>query len=138
MEEWLKNVPGAQALFDWFGYWPSFHDAEVLSVHLNRTGTSTVQAHTWEMTDKVDARGFFVCRKHCVVTFEVEELAGMDLAHFNNQNALSNLDFYKKDSEFVLDFAPAHGLQGTVRAKKVSIQLTPGIPSDSQYKEQED
>ena len=33
----LKAIGGAQELQDWFGYWPSFHDGEIISLRLNRT-----------------------------------------------------------------------------------------------------
>src|ERR1700754_933885 len=48
------------------GYWPSFHDAEVLKV--TRTSDScTVIIHVFEMTDQVDSAGYFVLRKHHLV-----------------------------------------------------------------------
>lgn len=34
--EWLGEIDGVGALFDWFGYWPDFHDAEIISLELNR------------------------------------------------------------------------------------------------------
>jgi hypothetical protein len=137
MHEFLKTVPGAQNLFEFFGCWPSFHDAEVLSVELHRTGPSKVRAHTWAMTDKVDADGHYVCEKHCVVTFSLEDLTKVEVLHFNDQNALSDLEFYRDNDEFVLSFHPGHGLQGSIRAKHIDIEFQPGIPPDSQYKENE-
>jgi len=137
MDNWLQAIPGAQQLFDWFGYWPSFHDAEVLSVELNRTGPSKVRAHTWEITDKVDAHGYYVCEKHCIAIFSLDELTRVEVLHFNNQNALSDLEFYPEADEFVLFFHPSHGLQGSIRAKRVTIEMEPGIPADSQYLELE-
>jgi hypothetical protein len=134
MEELIQSVPGAQQLFDWFGYWPSFHDAEVLSVELNRTGASKVRVHTFQITREVDTRFFSICDKHCVVTFVLDEITGVELAHFNYQNALQGLGLRQENDEFVLRFAPAHGLEGVIRAKYVTIEMLPEIPSDSQYK----
>ena len=51
----LGTIEGAKNLRDWFGYWPSFHDAEVILLHLNRSDASTLAVHTWEMTKEVDA-----------------------------------------------------------------------------------
>ncbi len=134
MDELVQSVPGAQQLFNWFGYWPSFHDAEVLSIELNRTESSKVRVHTFQVTDEVDPKGFYICHKHCVVTFVLENITGVDLAHFNHQNALLRLEFYQRNDEYVLVFAPAHGIEGTLKATNVSIEMIPGIPSDSQYK----
>ena len=30
------DIPGAQDVIAWFGAWPTFHDAEVLSISLDR------------------------------------------------------------------------------------------------------
>ena len=49
----LAGIAGAPELYDWFGRWPHFHDAEVLSPHLNRTGSSVLTVHAWDMTGKV-------------------------------------------------------------------------------------
>jgi hypothetical protein len=46
----VKEISGAAELHDWFGYWPIFHDAEIISLHLNREGSSSLRVHTWEMT----------------------------------------------------------------------------------------
>jgi hypothetical protein len=51
MLEVIDEIPGTLELVKWFGYWPSFHDAEVLDLELHRTGGSTVRIHTFEMTD---------------------------------------------------------------------------------------
>jgi hypothetical protein len=134
MEELIRSVPGAQQVFDWFGYWPPFHDAEVLSIELNRTGMSKVRVHTFRMTSEVGPKGFYICDKHCIVTFVLKEITGVELAHFNHQNALQGLGLHRENDEFVLLFAPAHGVDGTIRAKDVSIEMLPEIPSDSQYK----
>jgi len=56
----FPDIPGASDLFAWFGFWPSFHDGEVLSLHLDRAGSSQLRVHTWEGTHQVDSRGYGV------------------------------------------------------------------------------
>jgi hypothetical protein len=68
------EIPGASDLFAWFGYWPTFHDGEVLSVHLDRSGPSRIRVHTWEGTHQLDSRGYIVLRKHVIVTFIFEDV----------------------------------------------------------------
>ena len=89
--------------------------------------------HTFHVTDEVDHKGLYILDKHCVVTFVLEDLSAVELTHFNHQNVLLRLEFYKDNDEYVLVFAPAHGIEGTLKAKNVSIEMIPGIPSDSQY-----
>jgi len=48
----IESIAGAQELYDWFGYWPGFHDAEVLKLRLSVGEPSCMVVHTWEMTDK--------------------------------------------------------------------------------------
>ena len=69
------EIPGASDLFAWFGFWPTFHDGEVLSVHLDRSGPSRIRVHTWEGTHQLDSRGYIVLRKHVIVTFILEDVS---------------------------------------------------------------
>jgi hypothetical protein len=48
-------------------YWPTFHDAEVLSLTLERKGLSRPRVHTWHMTNQVDERGHYVLTKQIAV-----------------------------------------------------------------------
>ena len=76
----LGTIEGAKNLRDWFGYWPSFHDAEVILLHLNRSDASTLAVHTWEMTKEVDEKGFYVLAKHVVVEFVMKEVVEEEYA----------------------------------------------------------
>jgi hypothetical protein len=127
----LSVIDGALELYDWFGKWPTFHDAEIVSLHLNRRGLSSLFIHTWDMTNEVDERGFYVLEKHVVVELALEDIVGMDFDGFNHQNVISGLDIEKKNEGFVLTFGPCYGLAGTIEAKKTTIRVKPGRPSDS-------
>jgi hypothetical protein len=78
----LREIPGAVELHDWFGFWPSVHDAEIISLHLNRKGTSGLRVHTWETTKDVDEKGYNVQTKHIVVEFVCETISGLSLNGF--------------------------------------------------------
>ena len=65
-------IEGAQNVVNWFGYWPTFHDAEVVSIMLNRAGSSELKVHAFETTSDVDPAGYFVSRKHAILTFGFE------------------------------------------------------------------
>lgn len=134
MLEVTDEVPGAQELIKWFGYWPSFHDAEILDLKLARTGPSTLRIHTWETTDQVDNRGFFICRKHVVVSFLFEGVTELRLDHFNGQNVISELDLRRTGEGYELSLGPCYGLEGTITADRLYLELEPGIPADSQFK----
>ncbi len=86
-----------------FGYWPSFHDAEVHELLLERGSVDpgkssyvfpilTVKTHTFEMTNEVDAGGYFVLRKHTLVTLRFHDVEDCRLEGFNHQNAILGLE----------------------------------------------
>jgi Immunity protein 50 len=131
----LNEVPGGRELVDWFGYAPRFHDAEVLGVTLDREGgTCALRVHGFEMTSEVDAKGYFVCAKHVVVTFIVGGLTAMELSDFNHQNALMGLAIARDaDDGFRVSLDAAYGLDGFVAGATLRVSLEPGIPAGSQY-----
>ena len=125
----LEQIYGAAELNAWFGYWPEFHDAEILSLHLNRTGSSSLLVHTWEMTKEVDEKGYYVLAKHIVVEFVLEGVSGLNLTGFNQQNVIFGLGFEKTDSGFRLTLEDCYGLAGSIEIEKISVRLVPGEPA---------
>jgi hypothetical protein len=135
----LASIPGGPELLAWFGHVPSFHDAEIISLHLNRTGPSTLCIHTWDTTGTVDSKGFYIHEKDAVVTFTLEEIENLELEGFSHQNVLGGLELNRIEAstsgrqgirpdlyETVLH--PCYGLAGTIRARRVSLALAPGKP----------
>jgi hypothetical protein len=133
MLEVVDDVPGASELIAWFGCWPSFHDAEVLDCELHRAGDSTIRIHTWETTDEVSGQGFFVCKKHVIVSFVLEQVTNLQLSHFNAQNVISGLMLKQTDDGYVLTLEGCYGIEGMIAADRVRVKLQAGIPAESQY-----
>ena len=127
----LEAIKGAKDLRDWFGYWPSFHDAEVVRLHLNRKAPSSLVVHTWEMTKELDARGYYLLAKHVVVEFLMNEVVDLSLHGFSHQNVLFGLTIETAENGFRLNMDDSYGISGTIDAKEISIRLTPGKPTDS-------
>jgi len=131
----LKAIAGAQELHDWFGYWPTFHDAEIVSLILNRTSPSVLTIHTWEITHEVDKAGYYVLAKDVVVEFILDISAAddsLELRGFSHQNVMMSLAIEKIDSTCQLTLEQCYGLAGTIKANNISIHLTPGGPGDMQ------
>jgi Immunity protein 50 len=132
----VGDIPGGPKLLQWFaGRMPSFHDAEVLSLTLDRgTASAILRVHAFEMTSEVDARGYFNCTRHVVVVFKLTCIGMMELDGFNHQNALDGLKISRTDDgEIRLDLEPAYGLGGFIQARELEIGIEPGIPAGSQY-----
>lgn len=92
----------AEKLTNVFGYWPSFHDAEVLEVHLSRGHIDpaqniyqfpilTLKMHVWELTKEVDLEGYLVTKHHTLATLRFHDLADIEMKDFNHQNAILGL-----------------------------------------------
>lgn len=124
----VEDITGAQELFDWFGYWPDFHDAEVVRFRLEG-GMLSLVIHTWEMTNQVDAKGFYELRKHVVVEFVIEAISTIDVQDPWDHSILFDLGIDKTETLFRLSFSSSYGLSGTIEAQRLSLRVAPGKPS---------
>lgn len=136
-------VSGGADLVRWFGQVPSFHDAEILSLHLRRTGQSVLRLHGWINTGEVEQDGYFVLDRHAIVTFTLSGVMDLQLDGFSVQNVIGglvlrrapdrlerrgylSLDPLPQDIEIELE--PCCGLSGLIRSRAVSITFEPGKP----------
>jgi hypothetical protein len=95
----VEGIAGAEQLVAVFGYWPSFHDAEVLWLRLDRRAhgqggygpTLEALVHAFEMTREVGADGYYVLRHHVLVRLRFLDVVELRLDGFNYQNALMGL-----------------------------------------------
>ena len=119
----LNDVDGAAELEAWFGYWPTFHDAEVMSLTLERKEPSRLRVRTWHMANQVDECGRYVLSKHIVVSFILDKVTDCDLGAFNHQNVLSSLRLEREPDGFKLILDPCFGLNGSITAEGMRIEL---------------
>jgi hypothetical protein len=89
------GIENAEAVTRIFGRWPSFHDAEVVTLALDRRGERapilTAQIHVWQTSGESDADGYYVRVDSTLVTLRFEEAVVQSLHGFNAQNVLSEL-----------------------------------------------
>ncbi len=117
----MPDIQNSQALTAIFGEWPSFHDAEVYSLSLHRhfrEGASLeTTIHLWDMTNEVDARGYFGVKNNTLTVLRFGGIVLEVLRDFNHQNVLSELyiseiDASAKGSEdcrYEVVFRPSFG-----------------------------
>lgn len=130
----LESIPGGRGLLDWFGGYPSFHDAELLRLDLDRRGAS--------LSMSLPGRRDGSPRPDLIVTFAFKALDTIDLSleGFNHQNVMSDmaLSFASStephptlvgtgvgagDIEFEIE--PCFGAFGKLRASVEKITTTP-------------
>jgi hypothetical protein len=150
-ERGYPRLIGFERVVNHFGYWPTFHDAEVLSLTLDRdaqvgkTGpTLTIAVHAFEISKEVTAAGYLKTAKHCVVTFAFYDVYLEKLEDFSNQNAIMGLNLTDITADGLEHLRLAAAIEGS-NGLTCSFQcrygqlldLTPGIPPNSMYRDKE-
>lgn len=125
----LHTIPGGQALIEWFGRVPYFHDAELLEINLATKGQSSLRIHAFQMTNTVDERGYFALDKHVIVTITLDSVTHVSLSDFNLQGIIGALEVTRVADEIQLAWDVSYGVQGMLRAKQARIDLQPGQPN---------
>ncbi len=148
MDEQASLVEGSERLTSIFGYWPSFHDAEVIEFNLWRGDCGlnidrcnfpvlTTKIHVWQMSE-LDARGLYVLRYHTLATLRFHGVDELGVEDFNQQNVLFELSIKKEDGgeglpQFMrVEFHSSFGLSATFRCLRievVSAEALKGRPS---------
>jgi hypothetical protein len=125
-------VENASALAQVFGEWPSFHDAEVHTMLLDRAGAHgaslEARVHVFRMTDKVDAQGFYVLAHHSLVGLRFDDISLVQLRWFNTQNALSGLLLERVGPEtnedgrrYHVRFGSAWGVEAELFCNRIAV-----------------
>lgn len=93
-------IADSRALIEVMGRWPSFHDAHLLEV-VRTDDDVRVVVHVFEMTDEVDAAGYFVLRKHHLVRLDLLGVITCNVPAGYEGDTLDSLTA-RKDAEGVL------------------------------------
>lgn len=125
MEFRHDDIEYADIVISHFGYWPTFHDAEVISMKFVR-GMNKEQASlemkilAFERTDKLKD-GYLELAKHCLIDMEFIGLGKSEVDNFNHQNVLGGLKFGKHDHFLFCELSSSHGVAGYIEAEKIRI-----------------
>lgn len=104
----------ASLVTDVLGGWPDFHDAEVLSLTLDRSGPGlTLILHTWRTLPETDERGYFKRVSGIAVTLAFHHVADIELSGFNEQNVLCGLSFERDAERILVSLTDTYGLGGS-------------------------
>jgi hypothetical protein len=130
----MEKIKGGEKLTSVFGCWPSFHDAEVHGFVLDRASAEglygpTVEAtiHVYQMTNEVDAKGYYVLKNHVLVVFRFLEVAEIQLNGFNQQNVIWELeimDISDRQLEMIkyeVEFAPSLGVSASLKCFDIEV-----------------
>ena len=119
-------VQGGEVLMQRFGGWPSFHDAEVVSLELQRaSAVLIIHVYVFQMLKETDERGFFRQQNHSLVAFRFTGVEELELHDFNEQNVIAGLDVERVNDKLKVVLHPCYGLNGQfvcVKAEAVSVE----------------
>jgi hypothetical protein len=121
-----QDIPGAPELINWFGHFPSCHDANVVKFAIHGDGSGLMEVDAHQMTDKVDAKGYFVLDKHCRITFRFDGIQSVQLADFRpGQAILYDLKISRSEGEFLFGINTSYGFAGHIRMKSLRVEFSP-------------
>jgi hypothetical protein len=120
MTEKALSVPvaNASALTAHYGRWPSFHDAEVLNLQLNRGegGQPPSLTLTCLLVDRPAIQG-----APLLVTMSFHQVDELELSGFNEQNALFDLTLTLAERLIEVNLESSYGLSASFSCARVEI-----------------
>lgn len=121
----VDEIPGAAELSEWFGGFPSFHDAYA-QLQLTGEGIGWLKVRCARMTDHVDENFHIALEKQFIATLFFEQIKSVSLSNFMpGEIIIGQLDFEKVDGAIEADFDTAYGLAGTISAGRIRIEFEP-------------
>ncbi len=98
----LNKIENVELLTNFYGVWPCFHDAEVISLHLDRSGEEgpylEAKVYVFDATSEIDDKGFFILKNKAHVTLRFTKIILDHINDFNHQNVLSSMDIKEINS----------------------------------------
>jgi len=138
MAEVQSLIEGSDKLTSIFGYWPSFHDAEVIEIHFWRGDVDTdngqyvfpvltAKLHLWDSMGEVNSEGYFVLHHHTLARLRFYDVDGFKMEGFNHQNAILGLRATPQERSegtspsFDVLFDPAFGMGASFRCSRIEV-----------------
>jgi hypothetical protein len=122
----VDDIPGAQAMCDWFERVPSIHDAYLTDLSVDLSGRGRMRVRAFRTTSAITESGHYVLDKHCAVHFDFDEIQTGELEGFTGDvNILFGLSIRKLAEGFSIDLDPVDGLGGAIVAKKLTLTCEP-------------
>jgi hypothetical protein len=131
-------IVGGDKLTRIFGYWPTFHDAEILELHFSRGNVQpdkgiyhfpvlTLKIHVWKLTNEVDSKGYLILRNHTLTTLTFYDVHDFQMEGFNHQNAILELSLTSRERTdgpspyFAIELVPAFGIGASFTCLRMEV-----------------
>lgn len=132
-------ISGAENVIETIGFWPSFHDAEVISFLVSRAlpdqGSATIAKLCVHYREH-DAVGVgtadfeYVCQKSLLVELIFSDIHDLSLTDFNHQNVLESIDLKRlQDLSILVEIVSIWGIGGSIRCNQVAVGAVTNLMS---------
>nr|WP_250814275.1 hypothetical protein [Neorhizobium tomejilense] len=135
----FASLTGGQAIIDWFGFCPRFHDASLERLEI-ANGNVLLAIRAFRMTEELDQQRRFICDRHALVVLQMSGVSGIML-HGSAVSIISDLKIRRLTAdeaasnwetcaapvkgEIEVTFDTSIGLYGSIYSKELAFQLQP-------------
>jgi Immunity protein 50 len=141
-----ERIENADALTSLYGQWPSFHDAKIHRIVLDRDGEGgpslSADIHLFQMTSELlpprppEGHRYFVLKNHRLVTLCFNGIELVELVDFNGGNVISVMEVAEIDPvenegrQFHVTVSTSYGCAFELRCSRIAvIDVRPFDPS---------
>ena len=125
------NVPaieGANAIVDWFGCWPRFHDHYLVQAPSTASAAGVMTIEAWVTMSATDAQGYFLRERHCLVTFELSGIDSVELTEPIFPAVIFELTLTDETPGWTIAWSSSYGAGGCIQARVARVSVEPRIP----------
>lgn len=125
------GVKNTEKVIEELGYWPSFHDAEVISVSAARalagdpvptSARLCVNFCEYKEIGSGTADYEMVCSKNLLIDFLFYDLHYLSFEDFNHQNVVDSIEFKLLENQSIeVIVASIFGIDGVIRCARVEV-----------------
>lgn len=119
------EIEGAQALIDWLGFVPTFHDARLTEIELISSRSGRLRLEAFRRTDQTDETGHFILDRHAFVTLTLNDISTVRLEHFAKVGIVNRLRITNAGKRYRLQWDSSYGAEGCITAGNLCINFEP-------------
>ena len=123
-----SQIKGAELVVQRFGDWPSFHDAEIIWLRLDRQGpTFEFMLHAFEATNEINNQGQYALTNHSLIHFRCDQMSEISIEGFNHQNVIFEIEIENirqegcENDDLMLTINPSFGVAAIVNASVIEV-----------------
>ena len=131
----IEHIAGSEVVVKALGYWPTFHDAEIISFSAHRAlpleigytvARLAVHVRRYETVGEGTAQYEQVLRKSLLVRLVFNGAREFELSGFNHQNVVNSINVTRLEANeaegFLVDVESIWGFGGTLQCSSVAVE----------------